>query len=490
MKTRIIRRGGTLPLACMGLLAAALLPISARAEVVLGPKHVGASLDLGQLHEGNVQGEIEDFPLTRTGIYMGLSAVRDENLELRVTMGGLFWYAASQQTDAVNRLVKYGAGVGEAQGIYSFGDAKDPSARLRFGLFPVKYTDAHNLGEYLYRSGAYPGYMTSGGWSYLQSASYLAQGVRLTLPTLGGKVTHQFSVLMERGWEPLYDLSPSYEVSVKPVPFVEVGGGVQWAHAIALRSGRDLSLRTERNAYSKTTDMPVAGASAYGVNDSVVFIIPGDPGSGIDTIISDTTTREAQTLRDWQACQAGDCRNIGYYTFRGFKGVLHASLDLGTLLEVRGISPGDFKVYAEGALLGFQNYPYYYDDPMERMPVMAGVNIPTFGLLDRFSAEVEYRKSRFVNTVYGVNRERIPVPLTSSGGSGPDAYSYLGKDNTDDDWRWSFYASRQLTEGVSLHGQIASDHQRHPDFWGVLGNEPATTKTTEWYYVFRLAFGF
>ena len=80
------------------------------------------SAHLGQIKEGNSDVKLEDFSITRTGVYLGFSAIRDEKLEVRVTLGGLFWYAANTGAGAEYRLMKFGSGLGEAQAIYSFGD--------------------------------------------------------------------------------------------------------------------------------------------------------------------------------------------------------------------------------------------------------------------------------------------------------------------------------------------------------------------------------
>src|SRR5690606_30439490 len=179
-----------------GLCAAALLaaPAMTHADWVMQPKHYGGSLDIGQVKEGYSAAQLENFPITRTAVHLGISAVHDDKLELRLTLGGLYWFAATTETGAEYRLIKFGNGLGEAQGIYSFGAPGNPHSRLQFGFFPVKYGDSHNLGEYLFRSGTYPGTLVTGGWSYLQSASYGALGVRYILPTFNDKVTHEFTL--------------------------------------------------------------------------------------------------------------------------------------------------------------------------------------------------------------------------------------------------------------------------------------------------------
>ncbi len=447
---------------------------------VINPKHVGASVDLGQIHKGYVANELDDFAITHTGVYMNASATYDDRFDARVTLGGLFWFVAAKETDPVRRLIRFGAGAGEAQGIYYFGGKSSPSSQLQVGLFPVKYSPSHNLGEYLYRSGTYPGTLTTGGWSYMNASDYLAQGARYSLPTFNGKLTHDFTLFMERDLTPLNDFTPGYNLTAKPLPYMELGAGVVWSNALSMHPSR-LSPKKKENAYSKTTQMPVFGADAQApLYDSLGNLIG----------LSPISARETQTLQDWQDCQAGDCSNIGYYTFRGFKAAARIVVDVGALANADRIPAGTFRVYGEAALLGVEDQPFFYEKKTERMPLMAGLDIPTFGVLDRLSAEVEYNKSRFINTIYSVNQNQYPIPLTRFDAAGLGGYAYLNGGDTRDDLRWSFYASRKITDGVSLYAQMASDHMRHPDFWGVMSDESATRNRKEWYYVVRADFGF
>ncbi len=475
----------------LALCTAALLTVPAvsHAEWVVQPKHYGGAVDVGQVREGYSDVPLENFSITRTSVYLGISAVHDDKLEIRLNLGGMYWFAANTGAGAEYRLIKYGSGLGEAQGIYSFGAPDNPHSRLQFGFFPVKYGDSHNLGEYLFRSGTYPGTLVTGGWSYMQAAGYGALGVRYILPTFNEKVTHEFTLFSDRDWEPLHDLSPGYMVTARPNSFLEVGGGVVWSHALPARPSR-VSPKTYANAYSKTTGMPVAGLDTSGV----LAVLPGndtlwgaclDPDPASQAACNDpNNARARQTIADWQECKAGDCSDIGYYTFQGFKAMLRASVDLGVLLGHPRIAPGDFKVYAEGALLGFENQPYFYEDRLERMPLMAGMNVPTFGILDRLSAEVEYRKAQFPNTIHGVQQGN-PVPVTSAA-STRGGYQFLDAEQYP--WKWSVYARKNVLQGVNVHAQVASDHMRHPDFWGVMSSESITTEKKDWYYVFRVDF--
>src|SRR5690606_8231619 len=251
----------------------------------------------------------------------------------------------------------------------------------------------------------------------------------------------------------------------------------------------------------KNSSMPVYGAekclNGNGICETGRETLPvGHPDNPypipFPVIHYDTTAQAKVTLNDWQRCDSGDCSDIGYYTFRGFKVMARATVDFGALIESEAIPTGTFRAYGEVALLGVENQPFFYDKKDERLPMTLGVDLPTFGLLNRLSAEVEYNKSRFYNTIYAVNQNQYPVPLGHNDLSGNETggYGYTGAVEFEDDWKWSVLAIRKLTERLNIRAQIANDLMRHPNFWGVMSDRPATRTLAHWYYVFRLDFGF
>ncbi len=482
--------------------ALALAPLLAFADLEVRPKEMGASIDFGQIKSGQLGGEsARNQVLTRTGVYLTGSGVYDKKLDIRVTVGGLFWYPLPEFATP-ERIVRFGPGVGQAQAIWSFGDPAAPSSKLRLGLFSDKYNpDAKNLGEYLYRSGTYPGALWTGGWSYLNSASYMAEGAAWNIPTLDGRLTHDFTLFMERDIEPTNDLSPGYMVTYQPTAAFEIGAGVVWSHAISLNSDR-LAPQDRKNAYDKNTKLPLSLAErakpGYAATDpAIVEATVPDPVNGgtmpnplLGQPVPGRTSDVVYVTRDQNGVPNDQ---LGYYTFRGFKTMARASLDIGALLGIGSIGPDDFKLYGEIALLGVQDQPYYYDHKSERMPIMAGINIPTFGLLNSLSAEVEYHKSRFQNSVGLLYDRELPLPLASEA-EDPLAYTdsavaaHAGS-FAKDDWHWSVNAQRKLTEGVTLSAQVASDHLRHFGSEVKPTSSPATIRPQDWYYVLRLEFG-
>lgn len=438
------------------------------ADLVRNPTSVGAIFDFGQIVKGTLYDDSQSKfngdkqPITRTAVYLTESGTYNDRLSIYLTVGGLFWYALPEGTSFQQHRIYFGPGVGQAQGIYNFGsDPKTPAASLQFGLFDYKYSEAFDLGEYLYRSGTYPGLLVSGGWSYINAASYMAQGARLTVPLLGGKISNDFTMFMERDLEPTNDISPGYLLKIKPIPALEIGAGVVWSHAISFNGAR-LDPKQAANEYSLATKRPSENNQGT---------------AGVDT------------------CPCG------YWTFKGFKTMGRISLDIGQLFNSDLIHPGDFKLYSEIALLGVEDQPFFYTKKSERMPMMAGIDIPTFGLLDQLAFEIEYHKSPYPNTNGSELKSQLPLPINS--GENPfdfdvnsipaaqrDSVSkVMEKNEKKDDVKWALYARRHISKSVSIYAQAADDYLRHFTFTASPSAIPATSLPSDWYYVLRLEFG-
>ena len=84
---------------------------------------------------------------------------------------------------------------------------------------------------------------------------------------------------------------------------------------------------------------------------------------------------------------------------------------------------------------------------------MAGVNLPTFGILDNLNLEVEYNTAQFINGYRWARESKIPLPdfdYNASEGYNPDDWD-------DDNFKWSVYFEKTITKGLSIMGQAASD---------------------------------
>jgi hypothetical protein len=497
----------------------------AQAELERHPIAVGTNIDFGQIIKGGHEAPPDSIAdgqiITRTGVYLTQSGTYNERLTLAVSVGGLFWYPLPERIDFETRIIRFGPGVGQAQASYVFGqDPEDPFAKLQMGLFPLKYNpDAKNLGEYLFRSGTYPGLLYTGGWSYMNSAAYMAQGLRFTWNMLDGMLVHDFSLTMERDMEPTHDLSPAYMLTFSPTSFFDLGLGAIWAHGIPVKPDSILAPKSNKNAYVKATGLPLAyndtsgemGRKHYSSTDSRV------KADGDSCLVWGTSCYDAAFVSVTGNGIPGEL--IDHYTFRGIKAMTRFSLDFGEMFGMtETMGENTFKLYGELALLGWKNQPFFYDKKPERMPVMFGLNIPTFKLLDMLCLEVEYRKSRFPNTTYFVFEQMYPLPITEISDYSVydlDAPRYADTTHAEfqwlesdpghtnptgfrdkqveewkkDDWKWSVYARRQITEGLTLYAQAASDHLRHIIYQVRPMYTPTTQRPSEWYFLLRLEMG-
>ena len=444
-------------------------------EVVLKPLSISGQFDNGQIVKGHTHkdvltgfGNIEmkmDY-FNRTSVWLTQEATILERFTLSVGIGGVLWYTSPQLTrDPLTMQAMFGPGISQAQGVYTWGDLADPSAKLQVGYFPYKYNaDSKNLGEYLMRSGTYPGTLMTGGWNMISSAAFMVQGARVNYPMLGGKLQNDFIVAMETNLPPLFSLTPAYVATLKPINGITVGAGVACNHCISAKPSRE-SPKDPANSYITGTGV--------------------DSGSG-----------EYRYRIDRDSNQ--------YYTFQGIKLSANASVDPKAFIPTGDLlGPEDLKVYGEIALLGVKNYPHYYEKRTERMPVMMGVNLPAFKLLDVLSLEVEYYNNQFANNYSNVLYDAYPTwpEFNDATGYGTLAElqavvdaekAYNDKWNSHDNWKWTVYAKKNVTKGVRIYAQAASDHLRTINF--NLGPFPSYVPVTnkngkEWYYLIRLEFG-
>jgi hypothetical protein len=500
----------------------AAVTASVSAEVQRNPVLVGTSIDFGRVVQGRFESNEDKAPgqvFTRTGVYLTESGVYENRLSLAVTVGGLFWFPLPEKLGFESRIIRFGPGVGQAQLNYALGDTAAPWGNLQFGLFPIKYnSDSKNLGEYLFRSGTYPGVLYSGGWSYMNSAAYLAQGGRFTMRNFGGKLVHDLALTLERDLEPTNDISPSYMLTWKPTSFFEFGAGVMWAHGIPIKDDSIVSPHKLKNAYDDSSGLPLAYDDSRRQQLSKTHYKSTDPRVQPDgaACLTDVTVPCPNGFNNSGSTAVSRTANgvpgerINHYTFRGIKTSARFSLDLGNLMNLdETLGKDAFKLYGEWALLGVEDQPYFYEKKSERMPIMVGMNIPTFKMLDAFGIEVEYLKSRFQNNIYSLFVDRLPLPLTEQGEdysvydlkapiyTDPTHPDYRGPNGADsaatlfkkDDLKWSIYARKQVTQGLNLYLQVASDHLRHIATDVRPMYTPTTYRSSDWYWLMRLELG-
>jgi hypothetical protein len=330
---------------------------------------------------------------------------------------------------------------------------------IQVGYFPFKYnTEARNLGEYLFRSGCYPNYLTN---NFDFPLSRLL-GFNIDNVLLEGNdafSAHQnFMVTSETEIYPYEDISLSYLLALSIFKDVfKIGGGI-------------------------------CGQRMFSVNESYTTPHSSQTISEINNVRSVFDSLSGTTIT------TGDTT---FYSFAGTKLMAHATFDPKPLIPWNIFGAEDLKLYGEMAVLGLKNYPVYtdslirYDILSERMPFMVGFNFPTFKILDVLSLEYEYFPNRYYSSYFNElvgKGTRLPIPLVQAVGDRPamdTGYTHFVK--------WSVYAKKSLGKHVELVAQFARDHRhaffsysdpRYVDF----GDNLSAAK--DWYYLIKIAYGF
>jgi len=434
------------------LLALALLTMAAQAEekkLVFDDFEPRVNVNFGQIVRGQVDNNaLNHLAVNRNIVSLEQTGSYGESMEFKAGFLGILWWPMSVLANTpAERTVRVEPRLSEARVRWNFGTAgfgSDKNAGpgmnmddkagktacyLDLGYFPYKYNrDAHDLGEYLYRSGTYPGVLyTSNGFQLLDHAAYDAYGAHAHYSQGNGVVTHDVNFFVEPNVIPTGDITPAYEVSLN-LPVFQMGLGAAYNRLISFAPSQTRP-KQPTNSFVEV-DSASDGALAY--------IGPFDgASSAIKNAISNntTTTFNYKVLDRW--------------TQRGLKLMGRAALDLGFLIPEGRRGPRDLRLFSEVALLGVENQPFYYEDRLQRMPVMAGLNLPTFRLLDLLSFQTEYYGARFSN-IRRLTENSLPIWLPAEWElQQPDFNTipyadYKPENYRRDDWKWSLYAERKV----------------------------------------------
>jgi hypothetical protein len=464
---------------------------------------VSAFVDVGQVVRGSlVNGDggtpedVENLFLNRDGVALTYSATMNEKLHMNIGVGGLFWKPVPEADDAATKRINFGPGISEASARYDFTDRM----KLKFGFFGYKYNpDAVNLGEYLLRSEAYPTIIQTGsmgGWVWMNSNEYKSMGAQFSWTSPGGKWRHDFLLFSEFNQAPLFDFSPSYVVTGKVARVVEVGAGISLHRWLPIRPSQEapkgpLNTYVEIDAFpeygvynfSNSTYTPLADSGTLREIQSRVTTYTDSAGT---PIVSAATDAQGNTI--YIRSDNGDTLRIGSserLTFQAIKVMGRASLDLAALLGIPESQSGPFKLFGEVAVLGVQNQPYFYENITERIPVMLGIDIPTFGILDLLALQVEYLKNPYPDNNYQQFNNIIPQPTFP----GDDPQKYEARLATgqyeDDDLKWSALLKKTVVPGLEIYLQVANDHFRVQDVTAQPSFMPLTQAKSDWYYMVR-----
>lgn len=433
------------------------------------PPRFFAGWEAGQIEEAyDAQNKrIDKEIINRASVWTLQEARLTENARVYFGIGGAYFFVFPRNLggNPYAHTKRSAFGLTDAHGEFDVWKGSEPGEglHLKAGIFNYKYNeDAKNLGEYLYRTWTYPLIVYTGGLSVVNSAGTQLSGLAASLKQ--GSLSNDLMLSIQTDHVPVGALNLTDVVSYR-VGILTVGGGVMLENFYH-PDKNTLSPKAEGNQFftvqggdklAPKTRLSYARLKEY--KDSLLLSATPAVGPN-DTVALDT----------------------GYYTFTGQKAMVRASLDLTGLLGGAPHADRSFGLYFEAALLGFKDYPTYYEKIADRMVYMAGVNIPTFGLLDMLSAEIEYCSFPFRQSTNDPNVAASAVPNILE----PFLPAYPPV--REDDWKWSLFAQRRFGENFSLYAQVANDHLRNAFIFGAPASEGFLTQKNHWYWVCKFGY--
>jgi hypothetical protein len=354
-----------------------------------------------------------------------LNAVINSKLKITIGAEGEVKAGLTDNTRISEVLLK------EAHGIYSCGDPEHSFLQIQAGYFPFKYNpESRNLGEYLFRTGTYPGFIiTDFDNPKTRLMGFNVSGTLFDNLRLNVLFTSEYTV------SPFFDYSLSFIAGYKlPSKIIDIGAGVDFERLLPIGAEKENTEAVQNNL-----GLPI--------------IQNGD------------------TLR---------------YSMSGAKLMGRCTFDAKPLLPFADIfGSEDLKLYTEIALLGVKNYggtdsigEYgYYPKILYRLPIMAGFNIPTFKTMDVLSFEWEY---------YGCNpRYKFDIPASSNPKPAPytdgPQRSYI---------KWCFYGQKTITKGWAVKGLFGRDHFRYLNAGSIYDPIERMNGPSDWHYNVRIMYSF
>lgn len=504
-------------LSCTALLAA-LPALAQEPRVEVRPLSIGAFQELGAVYNGiHAAG---DGSGTRHGMqwvdhfgaFIAAEAVVEDRLFFRGGLGGVFQFRKPETVGSgfsFHQRKAFFIGPARTEAVYHFGeDPANPWLMVGAGMFPYKYNpEASNLGEYLLRSRAYPTTVNTGGYTFIGSAAATIQGFKALYRR--GDFKADVMLFTETELAPFYDWSLAVVGSYTLADgLLDLGAGVNFQHLIPVRPSRTTA-PSVGNSYFRdpVTGEYYAGNTQLYSNADAYFRDRADAlyanGSAADSLRADGYLARA----DQQAARAAradsllalpDAQRPGlrHYTTRSTLLMARATLDAKKVLPAAAwLGPQDLKVFAEVNVLGVKDYPVFYENITDRMPVMMGVNVPTFGLLDLLTVQAEYFRMPWLNNTYSIAEGDGQRVFNTPYLPGPGDEVLAGRVYEGlrrDDWKWSVMASKTVGR-LTFSAQAARDHLRLPSseyFYGAQYDpNEVTTFPDSWHWSTQVSWG-
>ena len=249
--------------------------------------------------------------------YLTLNALVKQRLNINLTAEGLMAFSSPQIATWPQTLqTRQFFNVKWAYASYPFGNIESPYLTLQAGLFPYKYNpDARNLGEYLFRSNAYPLVIYSNFDYPLADIFGLRLNVhRSNLLLKNDELNNDLLFHSELLGVPVQDWSLSDVISYT-MPWVTVGAGISFSRYFSVYQGLYPSATTD--GYFYPDNLPEAEKLNFYVRNT----------DGTDSV-----------LFDWKS----------------IKLMGRMSCDLKKFIASDKFGKEDLKVYVESTLLGLK----------------------------------------------------------------------------------------------------------------------------------------
>jgi len=424
--------------------------------------------------------------------------------DLTPNIEGAFGFGAHKVNHAVGQgaqsyfsITMFQSFLTESRMTYYIGEKEAPVFSLTAGTFQHKYNQhSHNLGLYLLRGPVYPAILMGGYQDFYNDPSkapFMGTRIHSTL----GNFSHSLILNNERDLPPTFDWSLAYLAKYKLGGFFEIGTGVNFYRGVGV------DFIDKYMVYNEDLLEPghLPNAQLSFKKDNYIEVDTTFDGAG-EPISFDTL----------------------YFTHQGIKLMGHFSLDFKPLIGISHGNDNDMILYGETAVIGVKNYGKTYDEISERIPVMIGLNLPTFGLLDLLSIEVEWFGSKYRNDLARVGNNNVvadwttqikPIPspkpvdysdygISEDGiwinANGDDTVNVFGTEMdvenlTKDNIKWSLKIEKAVANHIVFSGLIASDHYRPKPVATDLINSQGGTATafsspSDWYFLLRTSFFF
>jgi len=313
------------------------------------------NFNAGQIVNGNSRYETDLMQhrwLQSNAMVLGDSVTSGSRMTMKIELEGVLRFSVEVPNDnqlglIESRLPSGGIYIRQASGTHVFGDPETKPFSVTLGLFPYKYNpDVKNLGEYLFRTYAYPAYINA---SFDQPFVRIL-GLKFSSLLLGGNLRQD--LILSNEWEqyPTKDFSLAYVAGLNIGNIVDIGVGGQAFHLFSTRGNYTTpdSVRTENQWWD--------GQWYY--------------ASAEDSLVNKRTPYSFKAIK-----------LMGRITVHPLAHAPEIKVPvIGTLFGKQ-----DLALYAEANVLGLKNIPThnpggqwdFYNKLSERIPITFGVNAPT-----------------------------------------------------------------------------------------------------------------